>query len=196
MNTLAPEILIDEKYLECIRLATNSKSEQERYGSLAIKDGKIIGKGYNKRVDPKENDPRIKNMGYANHAEFNAISDAIRNDIDISGADIYVAGLLLVNKEWRLFLKEEPAFTCVKCAKNFIKYGIASVVVPTPTGWQTLSTHQAYIISQEYNPQISKKYDNSLFDELIINKSVNERRKDAIAGTYTLEDIAESLMMK
>jgi len=76
-----PEILGDEKYRECIRLALRSKGAAERYGAILLEDGEVIGRGYNRSIAhasfPGIRLKRVIRQGYANHAEVEAINDAL-----------------------------------------------------------------------------------------------------------------------
>ena len=70
----------EELMSQCISLAVKGKgyvSPNPLVGSIILKDGKIIGKGYHRK------------FGKA-HAEVNALADAEKNGFDVSNSTIYV----------------------------------------------------------------------------------------------------------
>ncbi len=71
------------KYMiEAIKLSANSKGTGGPFGSVIVKNGKIVGKGYNKV---------IKNHDASAHGEIMAIRDAGKklNTFDLSDCDLY-----------------------------------------------------------------------------------------------------------
>lgn len=131
-----PDILGDEKYRECIELALQSKGARERYGAILLREGEIIGRGYNRSIAhaafPGIRLERVIRQGYANHAEVEAINDALLAGRSVSEAVVYVAGYFPSDNRL-LFLHE--TFTCDKCAKIMNDWGIRSVYVPSVQGW-------------------------------------------------------------
>lgn len=126
-------ILEDQYYIECIRLAELSKGD-ERYGSLLVKDGRIIGKGYNRAI-VHPSFPKLKRIiyqGYANHAEIESLNDALMKKRGVKGAEIYVGGFF-PKKDNLLFLHDE--FTCRRCVPILAAYNISKINVPTLQGW-------------------------------------------------------------
>lgn len=136
-----PKILQDEFYRKCINLATHSKGN-ERYGAILVLDNKIIGEGYNRAiVHPalKRLDRKIR-QGMANHAEIEALNDALSKENKTENSEIYVAGYFPSSE--RLFFKTD--YTCVKCIPHLITCGIQSISVPTPEGWRKKNVEEAY----------------------------------------------------
>jgi hypothetical protein len=180
-NQEAP-ILTDSLYLLCMSLARMSKSDGERYGSIARKDGSIIGMGYNRAIaHPYIHLERTIRMGYANHAEIEAMDDAIRNGADISGADIYCAGYFpephtgFLGKN-RLLIKEDAWYTCVKCPPHMEKYGIANIYVPTPSGWAGINLAEAETCAH------------------LFTGGTHEKRISVISTSFTIDEIAADLV--
>lgn len=130
-----PEILGDEKYRECIGLVLRSKGARERYGAILIGEGEIIGRGYNRSIAhasfPGIRLKRVIRQGYANHAEVEAINDALLTGKSVEGAGVYVAGYFPSNGN--LFLHD--TFTCDRCAKIMSEWGVRAVYVPSMRGW-------------------------------------------------------------
>lgn len=128
----------DALYKECIRLATNSKGKM-RFGSVLIKDGKTIGKGWNRRTAGRSKELQIS-MGYANHAEVESMNNAVMEKYDINNSRIYVAGYF---HDGSLYIPKYPSFTCTSCPRYFEKYGINEIFVPLYSGWERLFLNEA-----------------------------------------------------
>lgn len=148
-TTESPAIFSDPIYRQCLELAQSSKSAQERYGSLLIKDGYLLGSGYNRAIVhpsfPKLYRPIYQ--GYANHAEVEALNDGIMAGYDVDGAEIYVGGYF-PKKDGLLFLHDE--FTCRRCPPVLESYGITTINVPTPDGWVARTIHEAHAEAESY----------------------------------------------
>jgi len=73
---------IHRQYMDkCYQLAQQAAAEGESpVGSIVVKDGKIIGEGYEKSRQLKD---------VTRHAEVVALLDALKNTTDLSGATIY-----------------------------------------------------------------------------------------------------------
>jgi len=127
----------DDLYKECLKLSMNSGSDVIRFGSLLLKNKKVIGRGWN-RLAKKE---FPINMGYANHAEVMAMNDALLNNLDIKGGEIYVGGYFPSDNT--LYVPKEAFFTCTRCPIYFEKYGIEKISVHSYSGWEKLSLNQA-----------------------------------------------------
>ncbi|MCR4326983.1 MAG: hypothetical protein NUV46_00180 [Nanoarchaeota archaeon] len=124
-------ILKNEYYKKCLKWASLSQAN-EVYGSILVKDNKILGEGRNRAVvHGCFKLEREIIQGLSNHAEVEALLDAIKKGYDVEGGDIYTAGYF--DDEKRLFLHKE--YTCVRCLPHMAKYGIKSIFIPTPEGW-------------------------------------------------------------
>lgn len=132
-----PAIFNDEIFLGCLGMARQSKADyrtNQAYGSYLVKDGQVIGKGFNRAIVHKHfRLERIIRQGYSNHAEIEALNDALLNGKDTNGGEIYVAGFFVRSKQ--IFFHED--FTCLKCANCLNQYGIKNINIPLPGGWQT-----------------------------------------------------------
>jgi hypothetical protein len=178
-----PKIFKDDLFLLCMGLASHSKSDGERYGSLLVKNGKILGRGYNRAIaHPYIHLERIIRMGYANHAEIEAMNDALMEGYNIKGADLYVAGYFPephtgFSGKNRLLLKDGPWFTCVRCIPYMEEYGIRRIIVPTTRGWGELSIDEAASCAQRFK------------------NGTHEKRIGSVSTYHTLDDIAEHLLL-
>lgn len=118
-------ITIDEMMMQiCDVISQRSVCLKKRFGSVIVKDGRIISMGYNgmlskfQHCNMPEDCPRwnIKSgthyeLGMCQHAETNAILFAAKNGISTQNADLYVNGSC-----------------CSMCARNIISAGIKRVV--------------------------------------------------------------------
>jgi len=119
----------------------------ERYGSVLVKDGRILGQGRTRAIANKyfRLERRIRQGSY-NHAEIEAMNDALANQHEIIGSEIYVAGFF--PKIGRLFFK--PIFTGKACSKHFVSYSIDTIYVPMPDGWVARTLEQACEEAKEF----------------------------------------------
>lgn len=132
LNENAASIINDPYYKICLTNARKCKSDSERYGAVLVRNGEILGEGYNRGIaHAKFKLDRILKQGYANHAEVEAMNDALSKGYDIDGSDIYVAGYF--PKTGTLFFKTQ--FTCKLCIPYFKKFNIQHVFVPLPDRW-------------------------------------------------------------
>lgn len=177
-----PQIFEDYLYLLCLSLASMSKSDGERYGSVLVKDDSVLGMGYNRAIaHPYFHLDRPIRMGYANHAEIESINDALLNGYDVEGADIYVAGYFpkphngFLGKN-RLFLKDGAWYTCVRCPKYMEEYSIKNVIVPSPSGWGVSSLAEATLCAKSYQ------------------NGTHDKRTAAVSTYHTIDELSESLL--
>jgi len=138
------DIFNDYLYRECIKLAMNSKGDMIRFGSLLLKEGKIIGKGWNRRADKRF----PINMGYANHAEIMAMNDALIKGFDIKDCEIYVGGYFPSDNTQ--YIPKKTYFTCTKCPIYFAKYGIRKIFVHSDKGWKGLFLAHAVYTARNF----------------------------------------------
>lgn len=98
-----------EYMARCYDLAKQAAAEGESpVGSIVVKDGKIIGEGYEKSRQLKD---------VTRHAEVVALLDALKNTTDLSGATIYS--------------NVEP---CILCSYVIRHHRIAEVVFERSSG--------------------------------------------------------------
>jgi len=146
-------ILKDEYFRKCIQLAFNSKGE-ESYGSLLVKNDKIMGEGFNRAtVHKKFKLERKIRQGYCNHAEVEALLDSIDNLYDVFYGDLYCAGYFL--NEDRIFFQTK--YTCTICPSHLEKYGIRNIFIPTPKGWFRRPLDEAKEEAKEFRGGTHKK---------------------------------------
>lgn len=104
-------IVSDDYYKECINLAKKSKGK-ERYGSILVKDGNVIGAGFNRAIAHKYFKlERMIRQGYHTHAEVEALCDALIQEKDTQDSRIYCAGYFPDSGE--LFFQNK--YTCTAC---------------------------------------------------------------------------------
>jgi tRNA(adenine34) deaminase len=101
---------LHQQYMErCFVLAEKANAEGESaVGSVVVKEGKIVGEGYEKSRQSKD---------ITRHAEIVAILDAIKNKADLAGAILYS--------------NVEP---CILCSYAIRHYKISTVVFAKQSG--------------------------------------------------------------
>lgn len=83
-----------ETYFELAKvIAKRSKDPRTKVGAVLVKDGRVIGLGYN--GEPREFTYNFdwnteEKYDYVIHAELNAIANACAIGVNVSGADIYL----------------------------------------------------------------------------------------------------------
>lgn len=140
------------KYIwEAVKEAKKSRCEQARCGCVIIKDGKIIGRGFNSPPAEIESQRRCSNSkkDFNNkvtdktccmHSEQRAMFDTLRtNPYSIKGADLY---FIRIDKEGIKIPAEKPY--CTICSKMALDLGIRNFVLFHKEGLKFYNT-------QEYN---------------------------------------------
>ncbi|HLE48779.1 MAG TPA: hypothetical protein VI819_01990 [Patescibacteria group bacterium] len=163
-----PDILKDEKYLQCIKLARQSKGV-ERYGSILINDGIVVGEGFNRAIAHLSIGKLVRpvRQGMANHAEIEAINNALLKNNAINRSQLYVAGFF--PKSGMLFFKE--VYTCVRCIPHMKNYGIKEIFVPTMNGW------------------IGKAIDLASNEAKAFVHGTHQKRLEVATGNYFIKDL-------
>jgi len=149
---------------ECLELAAQSDCELMKFGAQLIKDGQVIGRGYNKKIHPAvarfqccEYRRNIRPRGQAElceaaHAEQRALRDAVRNGYDPAGSSLIICGMGPTGEIW---IREEAQFSCTICSRLLCLFEINEIVVQVksghPSGWDfaSLSIEEALVISYE-----------------------------------------------
>ena len=170
-----PQILANRFYLRCIELALQSKNDKRQdqaFGAVLVKSGEIIGEGRNRAiVHPRFRLERIVRQGYVNHAEVEALNDALMQRRDVNGGLVYVAGFFMRNG----FLFFQNKFTCKICISPLRKYLIEGIAVPTPNAWIERSLDEAEADARECN---GSRYDH---------------RQSVLIGNYSIGLAKEAL---
>lgn len=112
----------DKRFMELAKhIATWSKDTNTKLGAVIVDDDHtILSVGYNgfpRNADDSivERYERPAKYLFTEHAERNAIYNAVRSGISLKGSTIYV-----------------PMFPCVDCARGIINSGIKTVVSYEP----------------------------------------------------------------
>lgn len=144
----------------CLELAEKSKGALG-FGALLVKDGKILGRGWNHRPEPKERGI-VTHVDYAIHAEQAAYVDARLQGISadkLIGSTIYVLGKALKGKNrGKLTIGDRKVFICKKCPVSVLIPHNISVHIPHYEGWCRLSPEEALQTTKECGEGYWKKF--------------------------------------
>lgn len=160
-------IFKDKYYKTCIGLSLLSKGE-ERFGSILVKDRKIVGKGFNRAISHpsfRRLDRQIR-QGYANHAEVEALNDYLENGGNRLGGNIYCAGYF--HKEKKLFFHKH--YSCILCPTHLKIQKIKNIFIPMPDGWIKRPLDEAYLEAKSFR---NGTHNNRLNNSFSIKKIEN-----------------------
>lgn len=137
------EIEKTKQYMEiAAEVAKKSTCTKSQRGALIVKNGKIIGAGYNKPTNEKWCTPCIREnihdnsrleLCSANHAEIMAIFDALKKGGSLEGSVMY--HIKVKNGE---MARSGPA-TCTFCSRLILESGIKEFVL-----WHRKNFRQGY----------------------------------------------------
>jgi len=109
-----------------------------RAGAIIVPGDKIISSGFAYKAAEQSSvggkDPLLV------HAEESALMQALKNGVNIDGADIYVL-LVKDNDEIRY---TEGSYCCVVCSRLLTQTGIKNIFYPTPAGWIKESVEEMF----------------------------------------------------
>lgn len=125
----------------CLRMVAGGPARgREQYGAVLMNlEGEVVALARNILVYKSE---PWRRQGYANHAEAMAIFAAEMLGYNPRDFTVFVSGLLADGRPFIHGKGEELRFTCTKCSRVFLEYGVW-VAVPTRAGWVALSPEQA-----------------------------------------------------
>ncbi len=157
---IAP-ITLDKRYQLCAGLMRQSKSDNERYGCIIVKDGAVVGTGQNRAIShPHFRLEREIRQGYSNHAEIEGLNDVLmktkrRSDAleTLKDADIFVSGYFPRTKQ--LFFHDR--YTCIRCPPHMRRFDIRSVNIPLPTRWVRKGVDDALKEAREFTNGTHRK---------------------------------------
>jgi dCMP deaminase len=146
-----------EEAQKCIQFAANiakkSKCRKSRRGAVVVKDGKIIGSGYNNAPldevcksclrEGIHDNSRVE-LCYGVHAEQNAIVDALKRGHSLEDSRLY--HIKVKNNE----IKSSDDISCTVCSKLILNSGISEVVLLHTDGFGLYSSREFNEKSFEY----------------------------------------------
>ena len=157
------KILTDEEEKEAVRwfreaagVAVKSLCLRRKCGSVVVKNGKIIGAGFN---SPPQNKTELRicldeyeiPAGFRHdrtccvHAEQRAISEAVRGGEDMNGARIYFAD---VDSDGNMLRANTPK--CTICSRAALDVGIAEFYLYGDDGVRSYPTDEYNRLSYEH----------------------------------------------
>lgn len=132
----------------CLHEAIKSKGNIG-FGAILLKDGEIIGRGWNRRSIKRER-KLLSHVDYGIHAEQACVVDALRRGVDIRHSIIYVLGIALRGPHrGKLTTRRKRVLVCKKCPPSILLRFNISVMIPHISGWVELSPENALQTAEE-----------------------------------------------
>ena len=143
---------------ECKDIALSATCKRSKCGSLVVKNGEIIGRGFNSpannlesqrrcTVDKDSYDKKVTNKTCCIHAEQRAIMDALKNNPDkISGSRIYF--IRLDKNNGGLSFAGKPY--CTICSSMTLESGISEFVLYQEDGIEVYGAEEYNTLSYQY----------------------------------------------
>ncbi len=151
---------VKEYFNECIKEALRSTCLRSKCGSIIVKDGEIIGVGFNSPpgnlesqrkclVDKEKYNPKVTDKTCCVHAEQRAIIDSTtKNPTKLKGAIIYFIRLDKNNKPMK---SKEPY--CTHCSKLALDAGTKEFILWREEGICSYNTEEYNLLSFDYGKQ-------------------------------------------
>jgi deoxycytidylate deaminase len=133
--------------------AEKSGCKKSKRGSLVVKDGKIIGRGYVKPTIEKLCDPCIRENIHTNgqaelccalHAEWVALLDALKAGNSLEGATLY--HIKVKNGE----IRPAKSLSCTICSRLILESGIKEFILLFEDGYRAYTAEEANKLSFDY----------------------------------------------
>lgn len=132
----------------CIGEAKLSKSNIG-FGAVLVKNNRIIGRGRN-TLPTKQERTVLNYIDYAIHAEQQCVVDALLKGKNISGAEIYVVGVIMRGPK-KGTIAFQSSFVCRNCPPSVLLRFKLSVHIPTSHGWKKVSPATAAKSSKKFH---------------------------------------------
>lgn len=152
-----------ERYMErAAEVALSATCKRSRCGCVIVKDGEIIGEGFNSPPKDLENQRRCQNdktkyglkvtdKTCCIHAEERALLDALkRNSEKIEGSRLY---FIRLDKQGKKQFSEAPY--CTLCSKLALDTGVAEFLLWHERGITSYETEEYNDLSFEYHEEDS-----------------------------------------
>ena len=141
-------------FSESAEIAEKSECERKKCGSIIVKNGEVIGRGFNsspgnkKRCtnSKKDYDLKVTDKTCCIHAEQRAIMDALKNNQDkLKGASLYFTR---VDEQGNIQKSGKPY--CTICSKMALDSGVRFFVLWHEEGIVSYETEEYNDLSFEY----------------------------------------------
>lgn len=151
---VADEVGEAERYMNiAVEYAKKSNCKKSQRGAIIVKDGEIIGTGYNKITIEKLCDPCIREnikdnsrveLCSALHAEQAAILDALKKDKILEGSRMYHI------KVKDGLMKTSEDVSCTVCSRIILESGISEFVLLHKSGFVVYNARELNELSFKY----------------------------------------------
>jgi len=129
---IAPNIIQE------LEKVTAESTWNPQYGAMLVKDGRILASGF--AYKPLNQQQLADHPLLGIHAEESALMSALKEHVDVRGADLYLMGRR-ENGETRY---SDHSYCCVACSRLLLQSGIQGIVHPTPQGWTRKTVAQMF----------------------------------------------------
>lgn len=135
---------------EAAIVAENGLCLRAKCGTVIVKNGKMIGRGYNGPPQDKIENRRCESDSCCCHAEWRAIIDALKaNPHDIELSKLYFTR---VDDEGRIKKSGKPY--CTVCSRLALDVGISEFILWQEEGICSYPTTEYNILSFQNSPKI------------------------------------------
>ncbi len=148
--------IIEGYLLEAAREASKSVCTKSQRGAVIVRDGEIIGRGYNKPTIDYLCNPCIREeirdnsrveLCSAIHAEQMAILDALKRGESLEGSTLY--HVKVKNRE----MKPSGPPSCTVCSRLILESGVSEVVLWHREGYAVYTAEEFNRLSFENTPR-------------------------------------------
>lgn len=152
---------VEQYFGEAQKEATKALCLRDKCGAVVVKDGVIVGRGYNGPPQdnleqkkclseyPKETKKPKSDRTCCMHAEWRAIIDALKHSNDLKGASLYFAR---VNNDGTLLPSGEPY--CTVCSRLALDVGITHFCLSHEKGSRCYDTNEYNDLSYEFHQKL------------------------------------------
>lgn len=120
---IAPNIIQE------LERVTSESTWNPQFGAMLVKDGRVLASGF--AYKPLDEQQLADHPLLGVHAEEAALMSALKNGVDIRGADLYLMG----RREDGSVRVTDASYCCVVCSRLLLQSGIYSIIHPDAQSW-------------------------------------------------------------
>ena len=127
---------IDKSILNRLEELLEKSDHRVPHAAIIVRDHEIVSEGFARQLSNKHADAEE----FFTHAEESAIINALNNQKDLSGSDIYVLGMR-PDSSIRL---TDGSYCCINCSKLIKQTEIINVFYPVEDGWKKVTKDEMF----------------------------------------------------